>query len=74
MNRGSYKTLKNTWQTFNITENYESKITMSYPDWINYVSSGRNALLEGGVIPSGTVQTAGGNSGAVYKGPVRQGY
>lgn len=56
-------------------EPYESKITMSLPEWKEFVGSGMNTLLlSGGIIPSGTRQTAGGNSGAVYRGHVRQGY
>lgn len=72
----SYKSLKDTWirkERF-IKEDYESKITMSLPEWQEFVARGGNSMLAGGVIPSGTVQTAGGNSGAVYKGTVRQGY
>lgn len=58
-----------------IKEEYTPKITMPYLDWINYVSKGNNVLYSsGGVIPSGTIQTAGGMHGAVYKGRVRQGY
>lgn len=58
------------------TEQYESKITMSLPQWRKFVGSGMNTLLlSGGVIPSGTVNTGwGGNSGAVYSGHVRQGW
>lgn len=76
MRKYHYTSLKNTWETkpTNFTENYESKITMSYKDWQDFVASGNNSLLSGGIIPSGTVQTAGGNSGAVYKGTVRHGY
>lgn len=76
----NYKTLKNTWngnvsygyQTDKIIkECYTPPITMSYRDWIRYISTGNNILLgSGGVIPSGTLQTAGGQSGSVYKGKV----
>ena len=56
-------------------ENYESKITMPFDQWQEFVAKGGNTMyLPGGIIPSGTEQTAGGNSGAVYKGHVRQGY
>lgn len=57
------------------SETYEPKITMSLPKWRNFIASGQNTLLlSGGVIPSGTMGTYGGNSGAVYRGHVRQGY
>ena len=77
----SYVKLKNTWsgsetnfREFITTEYYTPRITMPYADWINYVGRGDNVLLgSGGVIPSGTEQTAGGLSGSVYRGNVRQG-
>lgn len=41
-------------------------VTLSLPEWQQYVASGNNTLLgSGGVIPGGTMQTVGGNSGAV---------
>ena len=56
-------------------ENYAGPVTLSLPEWQEYVASGANTLEgSGGVIPGGTVQTAGGNSGAVYSGHVFQGY
>ena len=73
MRRYEYYTLKNTWK-INIKEDYESKITMPLDEWQKFVARGGNSMLSGGIIPSGTVQTPGGNSGAVYKGHVRQGY
>lgn len=77
-----YKKLKNTWsgiRPYNLNgranEAYAPAVTMSLPAWQRYVASGNNTLLgSGGVIPGGTVQTAGGMSGAVYAGHVRQGY
>ena len=58
-----------------IVEKYTPKVTMPYSEWIDYVGSGKNVILgSGGVIPSGTVNTAGGMGGAVYRGHVRQGY
>ena len=74
MKRYHYTTLKNTWQDTKTKEKYESKITMTLPEWQEFVASGGNSMLAGGVIPGGTVQTPGGNSGAVFKGHVRQGY
>lgn len=79
----SYKTLKHTWgglTPYNLSgkksskEPYESRVTLSLPEWRQYIASGRNVLLAGAVIPGGTVQTAFGGSGAVYAGHVRQGY
>ena len=76
----NYTTLKNTWNgsvSYGyqpkkiIKECYTPRVTMTYRDWIRYISTGNNILLgSGGVIPSGTIQTAGGQSGAVYKGQV----
>lgn len=78
----NYARLKNTWngsvsyghQTKKtIKECYTPPVTMSYQDWIKYISTGNNILLgSGGIISSGTMQTAGGQSGAVYKGKVKQ--
>ena len=65
-----YKQLRDTWT---VQEEYAPKITMSMPEWRQYVSSGMNVLEgSGGVIPSGTIQTGYGGSGAVYRGTVRQ--
>lgn len=58
-----------------IKEEYTPRVTMPYSEWVQYVGRGDNVLLgSGSVIPSGTVQTAGGLSGAVYRGQVRQGW
>jgi len=58
-----------------LLELYVPPVTLSYPQWVQYVSSGKNVLYgSGGVIPGGTIQTAFGGSGAVYRGNVRQGY
>ena len=67
-----YQTLKNYWIN-NVSEEYTPKITMSYPDWINYVQSGKNVLYADSIVPSGTSQIGFGQSGSVYKGHVRQG-
>ena len=77
-----YKKLKDTWSgivqynlTGKITENYSGPVTLSLPEWQQYVASGKNVLYgSGGVIPGGTVQTPFGGGGAVYSGQVRQGY
>ena len=76
----TYKKLDNCWlglKKYNlngndILEDY-NPITMPLNEWQEYVASGQNTLqLSGGVIPSGTEQTGFGNSGAVFKGNVRQ--
>jgi hypothetical protein len=55
-------------------ENYVPPVTLSLPEWRNYIASGNNVLLgSGGVIPGGIVSTPFGG-GAVYRGRVRQGY
>ena len=85
-----YKKLKDTWSgilPYNINgknngkingrikENYSGPVALSLPQWQDYVASGKNVLYgSGGVIPGGVEQTAGGLSGAVYAGHVRQGY
>lgn len=78
-----YKKLKDTWSgltPYNLTggyvkEKYSGPVTLSLPQWQNYVSNGKNVLYgSGGVIPGGTIRTPGGSSGAVYAGRVRQGY
>jgi hypothetical protein len=81
----SYCKLKDCWvglSNYNLAgkknevlEEYVPPVTLSWPEWQQYVASGNNVLLgSGGVIPNGTVQTVGGLSGAVYSGHVRQGY
>jgi hypothetical protein len=67
-----YLTLKNSW--VKNVETYAPRITLSYPEWKNYISTGKNVLYADAVIPNGTQQTGFGQSGAVYKGVVRQGY
>lgn len=69
-----YVNLEDTWKKHTIEE-YTPPVTMSLPQWQNYVASGLNNLYgSGGVIPGGTVNTGWGGGGAVYKGHVRQGY
>jgi len=65
-----YKKIKDTWI---VTEEYAPKITMSIPEWRQYMSSGMKVIEQsGGVIPSGTIQTGFGGGGSVYSGNVRQ--
>ena len=81
--KSEYKMSQNTWlglSPYNLNgtsskEMYGGPVTLSLPQWHDYVSSGVNTLLgSGGVIPGGTMNTPGGESGAVYKGHVRQGW
>ena len=56
-------------------EKYVAPVTLSLPEWNDYVASGMNTLLgSGGVIPGGTENLGWGGGGAVYKGHVHQGY
>ena len=56
-------------------EHYSGPVTLSLAEWQQHLQNGDNVIQgAGGVIPAGTSQTAGGNSGAVYSGTVRQGY
>jgi hypothetical protein len=83
----SYCKLKNIWTGLskydlsgrknmeNIKETYTPPVTLSLPEWQQYVASGNNVLLgSGGVIPGGTKQMPFGGGGVVYKGHMRQGY
>lgn len=71
-----YKKLKDTWvHEDKYHENYSGPVTLSLPEWHNYVSNGYNTLLgSGGVIPGNTVNIPFAGNGAVYSGNVRQGY
>jgi hypothetical protein len=76
-----YNKLKNTWGGLKsydlngkVKENYTGPVTMSLPEWQQYVASGNNVLLgSGGVIP-GPVLGTGWTGQSVYGGHVRQGY
>jgi len=48
-------------------ENYSPPVTVSLPEWSNYVSNGENTLYGDSIIPGGTDE-----DGAVYSGHVRQ--
>lgn len=50
----------------NLVESYSPSVTMSYPDWVDYVSTGSNVFFGDAVYPSKTL------GGAVYAGHVRQ--
>lgn len=80
----SYCKMKNCWvglKSYDLNgntetvENYTPKVTLSLPEWRQYVASGYNTILgSGGVIPGGTVNTGWGGNGAVYRGHVIQGW
>lgn len=77
-----YKKMKDTWSGIKkydlngrVYETYSGPVTLSLPEWRDYVASGKNVLYgSGGVIPGGTIQTPFGLSGSVYRGHVRSGY
>ena len=79
----NYNKLQDTWSgllSYNLNgkktniEQYSGRVTMSLPEWNEYVASGKNILLgSGGVIPSGRLES-GWTGQAVYSGHVRQGY
>jgi hypothetical protein len=69
----NYAILKNTWTCKNqeITEGYEPKVTMSLPEWKDYIADGKNVLYGSAIIPNSSVNN-GFENGAVYKGTVGQ--
>ena len=83
----SYRKFRDTWSLYRSCdipimisswvhqkENYSGPVTISFAEWQQYLQNGDNIIQgSGGVIPGGTSQTPGGNSGAVYRGTVRQG-
>lgn len=82
-----YKKVHDIWSglcSYNLTgknshgckskEDYAGPVTLSLPQWQQYVGSGLNTLYgSGGVIPGG-VTGSGWTGAAVYKGHVRQGW
>jgi len=48
-------------------EEYVPPVSLSYPEWVNYVSSGQNTLYGDAIVPGGTTE-----DGAVYIGHIRQ--
>jgi hypothetical protein len=52
---------------FKCQEDYSPPVTLSLPEWQNYVASGQNTFLGDAIIPGGTTE-----DGAVYQGHVRQ--
>ena len=81
----SYCKSKNCWtglKKYNLNgcknkpvEEYAPRVTLSLPQWQQYVASGNNVLLgSGGVIPGGTTLIPFDGNGSVYSGHVRQGW
>lgn len=75
-----YTKINNTWSgltRYNLNgkqiEKYQAPVTLSLPEWQNYVASGKNTLYAGAIVPGGTEGPAWGSS-AVYSGHVRQGW
>ena len=69
----NYAILKNTWvcKNFESIENYEPKVTMSLPEWRDYIGDGKNVLYGSAIIPNGT-ENLGIENGSIYKGQVGQ--
>ena len=67
----NYAVLKNTWlKPVPIEiESYEPRVTMSLPEWKDYISDGKNVLYGSAIIPNGSVNN-GIENGAVYNGHV----
>jgi hypothetical protein len=72
----NYTTLKNSWGKKNkyssieyVHECYESPVTLSFPEWRNYIANGQNVLYASAIIPGGT-NNIGWTGGSVYKGNV----
>ena len=51
-----------------IIETYVDPITLDYPQWVDYVASGKNLLYNEAIRPNGSW------GGAVYPGHVRQNF
>jgi hypothetical protein len=87
MNYSQYITLNNTWIKQNSyclstcprkmevfsKEDYTPRVTLSMPQWRQYIDKGYNTLYGDAIIPGGTMNTGFGQQGAVYSGYVRQG-
>ena len=79
MNYG-YQKSNQTWnglKSYNLNgkgyEGYEAPVTLSLPEWRDYVAAGKNTLYAGAIVPAGT-EGPGWGSSAVYRGHVRQGW
>ena len=76
----NYKKLQNSWEKnhecttcSNLKEDYSGPVTLSYPEWIDYLDQGKNVLYgSGGIIPGGTLYLPFENSGSVYKGKIKK--
>lgn len=49
-------------------------VTLSLPEWQQYVAEGNNTLYGDAIIPGGTMNLGWAGNGAVYRGHVYQGY
>jgi len=72
----NYATLRNSWGKKNkyssivyIHEYYEPSVTLSMPEWRNYIADGKNVLYGSAIIPGGT-DNLRWTGGSVYKGNV----
>tara|TARA_B110000908_G_C9848117_1_gene268671 strand:- start:105 stop:359 length:255 start_codon:yes stop_codon:yes gene_type:complete len=75
----SYGKLRNTWsglEKYNLNgkdknvEFYVPPVTLSLPQWRNYVSNGYNTLYGDAIIPGGTVNSGWMSGNSVYSGTV----
>lgn len=70
----SYKRLRNTWKGLvnesKTTEFYVPPVTLSLPEWRNYLSKGHNTLYGDAIIPGGTLNSGWMSGNSVYAGTV----
>lgn len=73
----NYKFIEDTWKSSQ-KEDYEPRVTLSLPEWQQWVAEGKNTLYGGAIKPSGPLDSniagRGWVGGAVVPGHVRQGY
>jgi hypothetical protein len=50
-----------------LRESFSPPVTLSLPEWQNYVATGQNTFPGDAIVPGGTTE-----DGAVYQGHVRQ--
>lgn len=72
----NYSTLINTWSNkkkyasiVSLRENYEPRVTLSMPEYRNYLADGKNVLYASAIIP-GSTDNLGWTGGSTYKGNV----
>jgi len=75
----SYGKLRNTWgglESYNLkgrkgdVEFYVPPVTLSLPDWRNYLDKGYNTLYGDAIIPGGTINSGWMSGNSVYSGTV----